>query len=73
MTYRCTIDMKCIRCTVCVETAPSVFAREDGRVFVRRNPSTASLLRDVREAQAACPTGAVSLIPSRSARETRLR
>jgi ferredoxin len=73
MTYRCDIDRKCINCNVCVEAAPGAFAREDGRVVVRRNPVSHSLLGDVREAAAACPTGALSLIRSRSAQETRLR
>jgi ferredoxin len=73
MAYRCDIDRKCINCNVCVDTAPGCFAREDGRVVIRRHPENVSLLSDVREAQAACPTGALSLMPSRSARETRLR
>jgi ferredoxin len=73
MAYRCNIDRKCINCNVCVETAPACFARENDRVVVRRNPETLSLLSDVREAAAACPTGALSLIRSRSAREIRLR
>ena len=73
MAYRCEIDRKCINCNVCVETAPGSFARENNRVVIRRNPETISLLGDVREAAAACPTGALSLIRFRSAQETRLR
>ncbi|MCU1229309.1 MAG: 4Fe-4S single cluster domain of Ferredoxin [Acidobacteria bacterium] len=73
MAYRCNIDRKCINCNVCVDAAPGCFARENGRVVVRHNAVSMSLLGDVREAAAACPTGALSLIRSRSARETRLR
>ena len=73
MAYRCNIDRKCINCNVCIATARACFARENDRVVVRRHPETLSLLSDVREAAAACPTGALSLIRSRSVREIRLR
>ena len=55
----CTITRACIGCDACIEVAPTLFGRQERRAVVRRQPDTQSLLRDAREAQAACPVGAL--------------
>lgn len=57
----CSITPACIGCNACVEVSPALFARESRRAVIRRQPDTPSLLRDVREAQAACPVGALRI------------
>ena len=57
--HSCSISSACIGCNACIEVSPALFARQSGRAVIRRQPETPSLLRDVREAQAACPVGAV--------------
>ena len=59
--YRCTIDRKCIGCNACVVVAPRCFARHGAAIAVERQPDSLALLRDAREAQAACPVGAVGI------------
>jgi ferredoxin len=57
--YRSYINDYCIVCGICVEVAPASFEMRERSVMVKRQPDRPEFLDDVREAQAACPVGAI--------------
>ena len=51
----------CIGCSVCTDTAPSVFWLDENAGFARvKDPEAAVERRDCRDAEKDCPVGAIS-------------
>ncbi len=55
------VDLQCIDCDVCRDTAPANFARNDdnGYSFVKKQPETESEMELCLEALNACPVEAI--------------